>query len=154
MKKLLLSVALVATAMCANAQTDYKIQTACNPLDVKTYDTDRLRSAFTMENVMEANKIHFTYSMYDRLVYGGAMPVGSVLKLETIDPLKAPYFCFNRELGIINTSKGVGVVTVDGKEYELHFKDALYVGRGSKDITFAFLNFSSGSCNRLYIVNF
>ena len=105
MKKLLLSVALVATAMCANAQTDYKIQTACNPLDVKTYDTDRLRSAFTMENVMEANKIHFTYSMYDRLVYGGAMPVGSVLKLETIDPLKAPYFCFNRELGIINTSK-------------------------------------------------
>ena len=50
MKKLLLSVALVATAMCANAQTDYKIQTACNPLDVKTYDTDRLRSAFTMEN--------------------------------------------------------------------------------------------------------
>ena len=137
MKKLLLSTALAATTLCANAQTDYSIQTACNPLDVKTYDTDRLRSAFTMQNVMEANKIHLTYSMYDRLVFGGAVPVGEVLKLEAIDPLKAPYFCYNREVGIINTSKGVGVVTVDGKQYELHFKDALYVGRGSKEITFA-----------------
>ena len=81
MKKIILSAAIAATAMCANAQTDYKIQTACNPLDVKTYDTNRLRSAFAMENVMEANKIHFTYSMYDRLVFGGAMPVGTVLKL-------------------------------------------------------------------------
>ena len=137
MKQIILSAALAAMAVCASAQTDYKIQTACNPMDVKTYDTDRLRSAFTMEKVMEANKIHFTYSMYDRVVYGGAMPVGQTLKLETIDPLKAPYFCNNRELGIINTSKGTGVVTVDGKEYELRFKDALYVGRGSKDITFA-----------------
>lgn len=137
MKKLFLSVALIASAVSINAQTDYKIQTACNPQDVKTYDTQRLRDAFTMDKVMEADKIHFTYSMYDRVVYGGAMPVATTLKLETIDPLKAPYFCFNRELGIINTGKGTGIVTVDGKKYELEFKDALYVGRGSKEITFA-----------------
>ena len=56
MKKLLLSTALAATTLCANAQTDYSIQTACNPLDVKTYDTDRLRSAFTMQNVMEQTR--------------------------------------------------------------------------------------------------
>lgn len=137
MKRIFLSAALIAGAMAAQAQTDYTIQTACNPQDVKTYDTQRLRSAFTMEKVMEADKIHFTYSMYDRVVYGGAMPVGKVLKLETIDPLKAPFFCFNRELGVINTSKGTAVVTVDGKKYELEFKDALYIGRGSKEITFA-----------------
>ena len=71
---------------------------------MKTYDTDRLRSAFTMQNVMEANKIHLTYSMYDRLVFGGAVPVGEVLKLEAIDPLKAPYFCYNREVGIIKNA--------------------------------------------------
>jgi 4-deoxy-L-threo-5-hexosulose-uronate ketol-isomerase len=135
MKRLFLSAAIMATAMGAGAQTDYTIQTACSPLDVKNYDTERLHSAFTMEKVMEANKIHLTYSMYDRLVYGGAMPVGTVLKVEPIDPLKAPYFCYNRELGIINTSKGTGIVTVDGKKYELEFKDALYVGRGSKEIT-------------------
>ena len=73
--------------------------------------------------------------MYDRLIFGGAMPVGKALKLESIDALKAPYFLFSRELGIINVG-GDGIVTVDGQSYELHFKDALYVGRGHKDVTF------------------
>ena len=27
-------------------------------------------------------------------------------------------------------------MNVDGKDYELHFKDALYVGRGNKKVTF------------------
>lgn len=138
MKKTILTLAAMAAAVWTlSAQTDYTVLTACNPQDVKTYDTERLRSAFVMEKVMEADHIHFTYSMYDRLIYGGAMPVATVLKLEPLDILKQPYFCFNRELGIINTSTGTGIVTVDGKKYELEFKDALYVGRGAKDITFA-----------------
>ena len=55
--------------------------------------------------------------------------------LETIDPLKAPYFLFGRELGVINVG-GDGIVSVDGKEYELKFKEALYVGRGNKEVKF------------------
>lgn len=137
MKKNIVSAALLLAAMSGNAQTSYKVQTACNPKDVKQYDTQRIREEFVMETVMEADRINLTYSMYDRLVYGGAMPVTKELKLETIDPLKAPYFLFNRELGIINTSKSTGLVTVDGKTYELEFKDALYVGRGSKEVSFA-----------------
>lgn len=42
---------------------------------------------------------------------------------------------FNRELGVINIG-GDGIVTVDGKEYELKFKEALYVGRGNQKVTF------------------
>lgn len=137
MKKIIFSAALMLAAMSTGAQTSYKIQTACNPKDVKTYDTQRIRDEFVMEKVMEADHINLTYSMYDRLVFGGAMPVTKTLTLETIDPLKAPYFLFNRELGIINTGSGTGIVTVDGKKYELEFKDALYVGRGNKEITFA-----------------
>ena len=137
MRKSLLSTLLFASCICASAQMHYKIQTACNPEDVKTYDTQRLRKSFMMEKVMVPDQIYLTYSMYDRLIFGGAMPVNTVLKLDTIAPLKAPYFLFERELGIINTGKGIGYVTVDGKKYELHFKDALYVGRGNKDITFA-----------------
>ena len=127
--------AMCCMVFAASAQVNYKIQTACNPQDVKGYDTDRLRSSFVMEKVMVADEINFTYSMYDRFMFGGAVPVHKVLTLDTIDPLKAPYFLFSRELGVINVG-GDGVVTVDGKEYVLHFKEALYVGRGNQKVTF------------------
>lgn len=137
MKKLFLSAAVLIAALSVSAKINWKIQTACNPQDVKTYDTQRIRDAFVMEKVMEPDQINLTYSMYDRLIFGGAMPVNTTLKLDTIDAIKSPYFLEHRELGIINTGKGVGIVTVDGKKYELEFKDALYVGRGNKDVTFA-----------------
>lgn len=125
----------LATLATANSQVNYTIQTACNPQDVKTYDTKRLRSSFLMEKVMAPDEINVTYSMYDRFIFGGAMPSTKELVLETIEPLKAPYFLYSRELGVINIG-GEGIVTVDGKEYELKFKDALYVGRGSEKVTF------------------
>ena len=135
MKKLIFTIMAVLTTLGVSAQVNYKIQTACNPQDVKGYDTQRLREAFMMDKVMVNDEINLTYSMYDRFIFGGAVPATKPLKLETIDPLKAPYFLFSRELGVINVG-GDGIVTVDCKDYELHFKDALYVGRGKKDIVF------------------
>lgn len=135
MKRLTLAIMMGVAALSASAQVNYTIQTACNPQDVKNYDTQRLRSAFTMEKVMVPDQINVTYSMYDRFIFGGAVPATKELSLDTIDPLKAPYFLYNRELGVINVG-GDGIVTVDGKEYELKFKEALYVGRGNKQVTF------------------
>lgn len=135
MKKLVIALMLGAAAVTASAQVNYKMQVACNPQDVKTYDTNRLRSSFLMEKVMAPDEINLTYSMYDRLIFGGAVPATKELVLETIDPLKATYFLERRELGVINIG-GEGIVTVDGKEYALNFKDALYVGRGNQKVTF------------------
>lgn len=135
MKKVFLSLALAMGAMAVSAQTVYQTQTACHPADVKHYDTQTLRDRFVMEKVMVNDQITLTYSMYDRFVFGGAVPVTKELKLETIDPLKAEYFLFSRELGIINTG-GEGTVVVDGTEYPLNFKEALYVGRGKKEVIF------------------
>ncbi len=135
MKRILTTAVALLCIVSAGAQTSWTIQRACHPDDVKNYDTQRLRDSFIMEKVMAPGKILLTYSMYDRLIFGGAMPVGKALKLESIDALKAPYFLFSRELGIINVG-GDGIVTVDGQSYELHFRDALYVGRGHKDVTF------------------
>ena len=135
MKKLTLALMMGFVALTGSAQVNYTIQTACNPQDVKHYDTQRLRDAFVMEKVMVNDEINVTYSMYDRFIFGGAVPATKELKLETIDPLKAPYFLYNRELGVINVG-GDGIVTVDGKDYELKFKEALYVGRGNKEVFF------------------
>ena len=112
-----------------------KIQLACHPDDVKHYDTERLRKSFLMEKVMAADEINLTYTLYDRMIYGGVMPVNQVLKLETFSELKAEHFLDRRELGVINIG-GNGVVTVDGVEYPLNFKEALYVGCGKKEVTF------------------
>ena len=136
MKKTLMALAALAIAFGASAQTSYTIMRAVHPEDFKNYDTSRLRSHFMMPTVMEKDKINLTYSMYDRLIFGGVVPVEKTMVLETIDPLKADYFLERRELGVINVG-GTGVVTVDGKAYELNFKDALYVGRGNQEVTFA-----------------
>lgn len=135
MKTLATAIVMGAVATAATAQVNYQMQVACNPQDVKTYDTERLRASFLMEKVMAPDEINLTYSMYDRFIYGGAMPVQKVLELDTIDPLKADYFLERRELGVINIG-GPGIVTVDGQEYELGFKEALYVGRGKRKVTF------------------
>lgn len=116
-----------------------KIQLACHPDDVKHYDTERLRKSFLMERVMAADEINLTYTLYDRMIYGGVMPVNQVLKLETFNELKAEHFLDRRELGVINIG-GNGVVNVDGVEYPLNFKEALYVGCGKKEVTFRSLD--------------
>ena len=87
---------------------------------------------------MVVDEINLTYSHYDRFIFGGAMPVNKTLKLENflelgldVDPgIKEKYFLYNRELGIVNCGQGDGVVIVDGKEYALSPKEALYIGRG------------------------
>lgn len=107
-----------------------------HPADVKNYDTKQLREHFLVEKVMEADRINLVYSHYDRYIAGGAVPVSGPLELTTIDPLKAPFFCHRRELGIINVG-GKGAVSVDGKVFSLDFKEALYAGKGSEKIIFS-----------------
>ena len=121
------------------AQTNYEVRYAHHPEDVKHYTTERLRKEFLMEKVFAPGEVNWVYSMYDRFMQGGAMPVGTPLKLEAIAPLKVDYFLHNRELGIINIG-GEGTVTVDGKKYDLKFKEALYIGRGNYDVTFSSKN--------------
>ena len=108
---------------------------AAHPRDAKNYDTARLREDFLIQNLFVDNEVNMVYSMYDRLVVGGAKPVGEELVLEAIDPLKATHFLSRRELGIFNVG-GAGRVKVDGKVFDLDFKEALYLGKGDRTVTF------------------
>ena len=129
---------------------NFTVQTATHPDDFQNFNTEKIRSRFVMEKVMAPDEINVTYTMYDRLVYGGAMPVGKELTLDTFEELKAEHFLERRELGVINVG-GSGVVTVreigdtasvqqQEKAYELEFKEALYVGCGKKVVTFRSLD--------------
>lgn len=120
----------------------YEVRYASHPGDAKAYDTDRLRREFLIKNLMRPDHIQLVYSMYDRLIVGGAVPVEGELELKPIDPLKAPYFLHRRELGIINVG-GTGWVTIEGERFELGYKEALYVGKGDRRVVF-----SSEDCTR------
>ena len=116
-------------------KTNYELRYAAHPKDAKNYDTARLREDFLIQNLFVDNEVNMVYSMYDRLVVGGAKPVGEELVLEAIDPLKATHFLSRRELGIFNVG-GAGRVKVDGKVFDLDFKEALYLGSGDRTVTF------------------
>ena len=138
-------------------KTNYELRYASNPQDAKSYDTTRLRKDFLIEKVFAADEVNMVYSMYDRMIVGGAMPVNEALPLEAIDPLKAPFFLTRRELGIFNVG-GAGIVRVDDQVYELDFKEALYLGRGDRQVVFeskdaahpAFFYFNSATAHTAY----
>lgn len=114
----------------------YDTRYASSPQAVKKYDTQELRDEFLIEKVMKTDELRWVYSHYDRFMVAGLVPVNKKIKLETIDPLKAPFFLERRELGIINVGES-GVVTVDGTAYELGHKEALYLGQGNKEVEFS-----------------
>lgn len=113
--------------------TKYEIRHAAHPADAKRYDTQRLREEFLVEKLMEDDTVRMVYTMFDRLIVGGAVPRTRPLELEAIDPLKAPFFLHRRELGIINVG-GAGTVSVDGKEFTLQYREALYLGSGNRSV--------------------
>ena len=116
-------------------KTNYELRYAAHPKDAKNYDTARLREDFLIQNLFVDNEVNMVYSMYDRLIIGGAKPVGETLVLEAIDPLKATHFLSRREIGIFNVG-GAGRVKVDGKTFDLDFKEALYLGCGDRTVSF------------------
>lgn len=119
--------------------TNSEFRFAHHPDDVKKYTTEELREHFLIPELFKKDEINLTYTMYDRYIAGGAFPVSKKIKLDTIEDLKADYFLERRELGVINVG-GKGKVTVDGEVYELGHKEALYVGRGNKEVFFEAAN--------------
>jgi len=103
--------------------------------DFKNYDTEKIRKHFLVEDIMEAGNINLTYSHYDRYIVGGAVPLAEPLKLVAIDPLKSSYFLERREMGVINVG-GEGFIVADDQKFTLKFKEAVYLGRGTKDVQF------------------
>lgn len=116
-----------------------ELRYAGHPDDVKGYDTEKIRKEFLIEKVFEPDEIILVYSMYDRIMAGGAMPVKKALKLESVDMVKASFFLERREMGMINVG-GDALVEADNVVFEIGHKEALYLGKGTMEVVFKSVN--------------
>ena len=112
-----------------------EIRFQSSPREVKGMNTQQLRENFLVQHLMQANQIQLVYSHFDRVIVGGAMPVSNPVLLPNEAELRADYFLERRELGIINVG-GPGTVEADGVVYELNKLDALYLGKGTRSVSF------------------
>lgn len=113
----------------------YELRYASHPSDAKSYDTERLRKEFLIEDLFRQNDTTMVYSLYDRLIIGGIMPVDNQVKLDIVDDLKAEFFLERREIGIVNVG-GEAVIEADEETFTLGYKEMLYIGKGKRNVTF------------------
>ncbi len=112
-----------------------ELRYASHPLDFKGYDTEKIRKEFLIEKIFINEEISIVYTLYDRYMVGGAMPVKKALLLETADDLKSDYFLERREMGMINVG-GPAVIETADKVFRIGHKEALYLGKETKNVVF------------------
>lgn len=115
---------------------DMEIRFAVGPEETKSMDTRKLIDNFLVKELMVADTVKLVYSHYDRVIIGGAVPATKTLTLGNHPELRAEYFLERREMGIINVG-GKGTVTADGQKFELEKLSCLYLGKGTKKISFS-----------------
>lgn len=115
------------------------IRYCANQRDVKRYTTEELRDEFLISNLYVPDTVVAVYSHVDRMVTLGCMPVEETVSIEKgIDCWKnfgTDYLLERREIGIFNIG-GDGVITADGVEYRLGYKDCLYITKGTREVFF------------------
>lgn len=128
------------------------VRYSTDPQGFQKMTTEELRKAYLIDHLFVPDEVPMTYSDIDRSITGSAVPVKGPLKLlSTKKEMAAEFFCERREVGVINIG-GEGAILVDGKEFTMALKDVLYIGRGSKEVSFT----SKGSDNpaKFYFVSY
>jgi 4-deoxy-L-threo-5-hexosulose-uronate ketol-isomerase len=108
------------------------IRYAMHPDQMRGLDTGEIRRHFLIDRLFEKDEMNLVYSHIDRIIVGGLpcrQRIGSLKDKGVRVDLSI------EELGIINIGSK-GIVCIDGKEYILEKKECLYVGMGSKEVSF------------------
>jgi 4-deoxy-L-threo-5-hexosulose-uronate ketol-isomerase len=116
--------------------TDYEIRFAIDPVSAATMNTAELRESFLIDDLFAEGAVNWTYTHYDRMAVGGAVPAGAPLALEAIKPTGTANFLDRRELIAVNIG-GEGTITADGVDHAVGPRDMLYIGMGARDVRFA-----------------
>ena len=115
---------------------NYEVRYAVGQRETNQMGTQALRDEFLIEQVFGTGTVNWVYTHFDRYMAGGVIPTKGSVFLDTLEPLKSDFFLERREMGIINVG-GKGMVSADGETYELDYKEALYLGRGIKEVHFS-----------------
>lgn len=107
-----------------------------SPKETMAMSTAEIRENFLVQRLMEDDLVKMVYSHYDRVIVGGIKPANKTLQFPLPEELKAKYFLERREAGIINVG-GKAIITADGKKYGLDKLGCLYLGKGTKKVSFA-----------------
>lgn len=105
-----------------------------SPADIAAMDTDRLRAEFLIEDLFSPGELVFVYTHVDRMILGGAVPLGAPLAFGDGKDVGTDLFFTAREMGIANLG-GAGSVTIDGTLHAVANRDIVYVGRGARSVT-------------------
>lgn len=116
--------------------TDFDIRFAIDPNTAAAMGTGELRENFLIDDLFADGQVRWTYTHYDRMAVGGAVPKGGVLGLDAIKPTGTENFLDRRELIAVNIGEA-GTISVDGTDYAVGPRDMLYIGMGAKDVRFA-----------------
>ena len=109
---------------------------AVSPSEAAAMDTGRLRAAFLVEDLFQPGRIALTYTHYDRMILGGALPLAAPLTLGPVKLTGTPGFLDRREMVVVNIG-GPGHVTVGGTAEALGPRDMIYLGQGAGEVSFA-----------------
>lgn len=114
-----------------------EVRLSTDPRSFNSLTTDDLRRLFLIDSLFTPDVVSMVYSDIDRSITGSAVPLKGVLKLlGSKKEMATEHFAERREIGIINIGSQ-GLIRVDGKDFPLGHKDALYIGRGSREIEFS-----------------
>ena len=126
-----------------------EVRNSANPADVKRYDTEALRGEFLIRGLFAPDEIPLVYSHVDRMITGSACPVSKSLSLKGGKELGVDFFLQRREMAVLNIGDP-GTVVTDGTSRRLNRYEALYIGMGTKDVSF---EPETGSTPKFYLLS-
>lgn len=107
-----------------------------DPQSFARMDTAEIRDEFLVDDLFVPGEIKLVYSNIDRMIVGSAVPQTQPLSLEAGVELRAEYFADRREIGVFNIGEP-GSIAVDDREHKMAHQEMLYIGRGSKEVSFS-----------------
>ena len=109
---------------------------AIDPNAAKAMDTTQLRDNFHVEGMFAEGEIRLTYSHYDRMIVGGAVPGKGTLTLDEVKECGTASILDRREMGVLNIGEPA-TISAAGVDHAVGSGDMLYLEMGSGKIDFS-----------------